>query len=96
MAAKGDHNMDPLAASAADGDVTALTDVNPSLIKATAIPPFPIGSRVRHRLFGVGTLVAAASPWPIVRVAFDDPAVGTKTLATRLAGLEFVSDESTG
>lgn len=95
MAAKGDHNMDPLAASAAYGDVTVLTDANPSLIKATTIPPFPIGSRVRHRLFGVGTLVAAASLWPIVRVAFDDPAIGPKTLATRLARLELVTNEST-
>lgn len=94
MAAEGDHDMDPLAAIAAGGGVTALTNVNPPLSIAAVVSRFPIGSRVRHRLFGVGTLIAAASLRPLVRVAFDDPAVGIKILATRPARLELVADES--
>jgi hypothetical protein len=46
------------------------------------------GMRVRHRQFGVGTIVAVEDQGDDVKVTVRFPAVGTKKLLVKYAGLE--------
>lgn len=52
-----------------------------------------VGMKVRHREFGIGTIVGIEpdEKLPIVVVRFDEPSIGTKRLALEFAPLEILS-----
>ena len=54
------------------------------------------GMRVRHRQFGVGTIVAVEDQGDDVKVTVRFPAVGTKKLLVKYAGLEPAKARSSG
>jgi DNA helicase-2/ATP-dependent DNA helicase PcrA len=54
----------------------------------SAVSPVRLGARVRHRQFGVGTVVEVEDQGDDLKVTVRFPAVGTKKLMARYAGLE--------
>ena len=53
-------------------------------------PVFVVGARVKHRKFGSGTIaeLAGSGRDAKVKVDFDDPSIGRKTLVIAQANLE--------
>jgi DNA helicase-2/ATP-dependent DNA helicase PcrA len=53
-------------------------------------PMFAVGARVKHRMFGSGTIaeISGTGPSAKVRIDFDDESVGRKTLVVAQAKLE--------
>lgn len=62
------------------------------LKKTLNVDQVRIGMRVRHREFGIGTIVEIEpdEKLPIVTISFDDPSVGKKRLALEFAPLELL------
>ncbi|HWJ22415.1 MAG TPA: hypothetical protein VNS52_08695, partial [Gemmatimonadaceae bacterium] len=53
-------------------------------------PMYAIGARVKHRMFGSGSIaeISGSGPSAKVRIDFDDESVGRKTLVVGQAKLE--------
>jgi len=64
-------------------------DVDPAEESQDA-PLYAVGARVRHRMFGSGTIaeISGSGPSAKVRIDFDDESVGRKTLVVAQAKLE--------
>ncbi|HET7292603.1 MAG TPA: UvrD-helicase domain-containing protein [Vicinamibacteria bacterium] len=52
------------------------------------VPSFPPGARVRHPLFGVGTVLRSEGSGDDLKLTVSFPAVGAKRLVARFAGLQ--------
>jgi DNA helicase-2/ATP-dependent DNA helicase PcrA len=63
------------------------TVASPAGVQAAGLRP---GARVRHPLFGVGTVLRREGDGDDLKVTVSFPGVGAKKLVARFAGLEFV------
>jgi len=78
----------PLPLAAATGRRVAGTPRESRLAELAAPPQLRAGARVRHPLFGVGTVVRCEGAGEELKVTVTFPAVGAKRLVARFAGLE--------